>query len=217
VPGTQLLSIEYNVIKSNEAGRGGGIEIFASSPIIKNNRIDNNKAENYLGGGILIWFGSSPDVSGNTITANEGRRRCGCIYIHCDYSPPPLDCKPTVNNNIIENNSADDGGGIYITYYASPTITSNTIANNEARYNGCGISVKPYATPTISNNTISNNNAISYGSGVYVDNFCDVKSIYGASWPRCYFPPNSELNNTYSRNTNQNGLVTERCHVYFLP
>jgi len=80
--------------------------------------------------------------------------------IHCYYS------SPTISNNIISNNSAEEnGGGIYC-QNSSPIISDNTIINNWAEIAGGGIYCK-YSSPEISNNTIRDNWASGPGGGIY--------------------------------------------------
>ncbi len=75
---------------------------------------------------------------------------------------------PTISNNTITNNSVTyDGGGIYCYYCSSPIISNNTITGNSANNGGGGIYCFYYSSPTISNNTITNNSATYYGGGIY--------------------------------------------------
>jgi parallel beta-helix repeat protein len=85
--------------------------------------------------------------------------------IHCHYS------SPTIGNNIISSNSAEEyGGGIYC-HYSSPVISDNTIIDNWAEIGGGGIYCQ-HCSPEISNNTISGNQANGERSGVGGGIFC---------------------------------------------
>jgi len=66
----------------------------------------------------------------------------------------------------ITGGSADYGGGIYIKN-ASPTVENNIIRNNSAAYFGGGLYVDG-GLPTIRNNVIAGNSAAVFGGGVYV-------------------------------------------------
>ncbi len=68
----------------------------------------------------------------------------------------------TITNNIITNNLASMGGGIYCS--SNTTITDNTIVSNSAN-NGGGIYCNSNAN--ITNNAITNNSAIYGGGGIY--------------------------------------------------
>lgn len=62
--------------------------------------------------------------------------------------------------------SADYGGGIYIKN-ASPTVENNIIRNNTAAYFGGGLYIDG-GLPTVRNNVITANSAAVFGGGVYV-------------------------------------------------
>jgi len=90
-----------------------------------------------------------------------------------------IDSSPLISYNIIKNNTARDGGGIYCrsTGYqqnpCAPCITDNTIMDNTASDNtngyGGGICAYTIFHPLkITNNTISNNEAKQDGGGVYL-------------------------------------------------
>ncbi|MFC1739142.1 NosD domain-containing protein [Planctomycetota bacterium] len=72
-----------------------------------------------------------------------------------------LDSSPTISKNIIKN--CEPYGGIYGEHNAQPTIVNNIITNNTA-YDGGGLYG---CDGTISNNTISGNTATSNNYGVY--------------------------------------------------
>ncbi len=72
----------------------------------------------------------------------------------------------TISNNVISGNTAGWGGGIDCFYHCSPTITSNTISGNSAAYDGGGIDCNEDANPTISDNTITGNFADDFGGGI---------------------------------------------------
>lgn len=96
-------------------------------------------------------------ISGFTITGGNAGHGGG-IYIH--------DASPTVENNIVTNNSATFfGGGIYIEG-GLPTIRNNVIAVNSAAIFGGGVYVANGA-PAIVNNTIVGNSAAVFGGGIF--------------------------------------------------
>ena len=129
-------TIINNILTKN----GGGIDCFNSSAIIKNNII----AENGFG---ISCYESSPLIIGNRISDNGGG-----IYILCGSSP-------TIKNNIVANNTAAYGSGIYCsrggTYCdeSTPSIINNTIIGNSAE-NGGGI-YSYQSSPMISNNIVA--------------------------------------------------------------
>lgn len=93
----------------------------------------------------------------NGISSSGGGIRC-------------LNSSPTIANNTISGNRADDtGGGVYCASTSSPLIANNTIRGNIATYGG-GIFCSG-SSPKIVNNTITGNNARTYGGGIFCS-FC---------------------------------------------
>ncbi|HSW36211.1 MAG TPA: right-handed parallel beta-helix repeat-containing protein, partial [Candidatus Limnocylindrales bacterium] len=98
---------------------------------------------------------------------------------------------PTIEKNIIEDNTAEDGGGIVI-YDSSPFIRGNTITGNAAFIGGGvymensspviegniiientaemggGIAINVNSLPIITGNTVSQNRAARFGGGMVV-------------------------------------------------
>lgn len=74
----------------------------------------------------------------------------------------------TIINCTIQNNNANQGGGIYI--FSNTTITNSTIQNNNA-YEGGGIYSR--GNPIISNSTIQNNT----NYGIYITGMCGNEHI----------------------------------------
>ncbi len=155
-------TISRNLIDNNNTTwSGGGIFCLSSNPDIINNTISNNTADSgYTGGGIYL-DSSSPTISGNTISGNAADLCAGGImctnYSHAD-----------IDSNIIIDNTAEDGGGIYCDN-SNPTITNNTVTENSANNNGGGICCWDGSSPIVSNNTISINHAYDLGGGIYFD------------------------------------------------
>lgn len=134
---------------------GGGINCYYGSPIICNNIIMDNTAEQ--GGGLYI-VESSPEVYSNTFTNNRATpREGGAIY--CS------DSLANITNNTMASNSATLEGGAIYCWTANPTISANTITNNTAAYGG-GIHCS-YSFPVITFNQISGNSStgIEFGWG----------------------------------------------------
>ena len=98
-------------------------------------------------------------VSGFTITNGFVTGDGGGIACNQNSSP-------TIQNNIIEENSAThEGGGIFCRDNCSPTITNNIITRNSAWWGG-GIFLGYNSYGTIQNNTIEENSADVCGGGI---------------------------------------------------
>ena len=123
--------IVRNTIADNTAYyAGGGIYIAAWTPArVENNIITGNWAAGWGGGGINSWASGSWDtmciirnnlIAGNTANTSGEARGGGGIY--CRYD------KCIATNNTIVDNSADQGGGVYVLNQgSSPPEFSNCI------------------------------------------------------------------------------------------
>jgi parallel beta-helix repeat protein len=182
-------TITDNIIIDNYAYSGGGIDCFDSDPTISGNTIIDNLADG--GGGIGLCCTSAGTINNNTISDNEAYSMGGGIYcnsgtittisdniinrnrasgafsyggaICCNESDPPI------TNNIVNGNSADNGGGISCRTGSSGLIDNNTISGNSATNSGGGIHCHDNSNPTINGNTISNNSSDA-GGGINLGN-----------------------------------------------
>jgi len=121
-------TITHNRTTSTDAvyGKGGGIGVRGTNPIIMNNDIKYNQA--IYGSGIYL-SNSFGIIANNTIAYNTGysvlpdlRSIGGGIYMEQNSSP-------LIRNNIISNNEAIEAGGIY-SIASQPEIINNLIVNN---------------------------------------------------------------------------------------
>ncbi len=158
VSGGSTPVIKNNVIEDNDAEYGAGLAIFDSSPQVLDNLIISNSG--FLGGGIFIEE-SSPLIEGNEITRNHAEMGSGVVII--SNSAPEL-----LNNTITDNTADRLGGGIVVAVNSTPSIKGNTITENIAERNGGGILVEE-SEPIIEENTISRNRAAN-GGGIFLVN-----------------------------------------------
>jgi parallel beta-helix repeat protein/predicted outer membrane repeat protein len=115
-------------IQNGYALNGGGIVCGnGSSPLIENDRITHNYADDN-GGGIYCFANSNPHVSGNLIDSN---------YVASDEISHGgggiafFDSSPRIDSNLIQGNSAGSGGGILF-LRSSPQILDNFIYENKS-------------------------------------------------------------------------------------
>ena len=149
-------------IKTN----GGGICCVKSSPVIRNNIIEGNEAEN--GGGICCVDHSSPLIVKNRVIYNKAEKGGG---IRCS-----LYSSPKIEKNDISNNEAHIlGGGIYWRAGSYPLLENNIIKYNKAGYKGGGIYGSSFGDKpngreifirgcTIQNNEAQNGNSMAFGT-----------------------------------------------------
>lgn len=159
---------------------GGGIFCDGSSPIIEDNIITMNVADD-AGGGITC-MDASPIIRHNVISYNSGSGGWGGTGgIQIDQFPWQVAdvtqqsghrSSPMIIGNTITNNTADQAGGIscFSSSSAGTIIMGNTIADNTAGSAGYGGGIFCWeASPTITDNTIFSNVALS-GGGIYCSN-----------------------------------------------
>ncbi|MCP4633092.1 MAG: T9SS type A sorting domain-containing protein, partial [candidate division Zixibacteria bacterium] len=144
---------------------GGGIYCSDSNPQICNNIIRDNSSTRW-GGGIYAGGGESYEILNNIIMENYSRDGGGiCTGGSSEYAH--------IKGNIITFNRAVSGGGI-LCKYTTPKIEDNIIQNNSADFGG-GIRIGWQANTSITNNVITGNFADSCGGGIY--SFYPVSAI----------------------------------------
>jgi hypothetical protein len=142
-------TIEDNYIANNSVGfTCGGIGCVSANPYITGNTITGNESGLWMAG-IGAGSGSAPVVHDNDITDN-----------HSVYSAGVgLEFNGTITNNRITGNIADScGGGITFETNSSPTMIRHNLVDNNTAVRGAGIWCRGYSSPVIDSCTISNNN-----------------------------------------------------------
>ncbi len=156
-------NIQSCTIGNNAAGCGGGLYCYRSSPAVTGSTITGNHSEQN-GAGILCESESSPFIAGNTIAGNRISKRARGGGICCTDGS-----NATITRNLIADNYAYDGGGVYINA-SDPNIVNNLVVGNEAEDDGGGLCFEDCARPLVRNNTIVQNTANPQGGGIYCDN-----------------------------------------------
>ncbi|MBN1826674.1 MAG: hypothetical protein JW958_10435 [Candidatus Eisenbacteria bacterium] len=161
-------TIEHCLIRNNRADSGGGIAVQEeSAPVIRNNRIEGNKAP-YCGGGVYVGAFATPVIENNLVLENEADGwGGGGIAL---WTTNSLHHRTVGNNVIAGNSTSTDGGGFYVRYDGS-TLAGNTVVNNSAGETGGGIYVLNFGGASDScrvvNGVIRGNTAPA-GSAVYL-------------------------------------------------
>ena len=169
-------TIENNTINGNQAVNDDGGGIFVgdgddtTAPIIIDNTITNNTADDY-GGGIAVNLQDNATIEYNIISYNDANIGAGiAVYDNCDNVK-------IINNIDIDNNIATNvGGGVALTQYCTNVLISGnaSIFENTAEDNGGGIYVYECDNITIGGendidaNIISGNTTSAFGGGVYI-------------------------------------------------
>jgi parallel beta-helix repeat protein len=186
--------IEGNVVDSQDGASensvtyslGGGIYIgYHSSPVIEGNTIRSNRTgdlnklyQTAAGGGMAIYslntLPVAPTITRNIIVDNTGTDRGGAISGGPRYDGSLGVFTPafgTVSDNLLEYNTAGEGGGIKVGNVFI-NFNNNTIVDNEADFGG-GVSLGPTMNvgeePTLANNIVALNYAEFGAGGLQVD------------------------------------------------
>ncbi len=185
--------IDNNCFADTKLAKGAGIWcVKNANPIISNNKIVNNYANDGFGGGITCTDTCSPEIINNIISDNFGEDAggIGCtsgsdplimnntITYNISFSGGGITCymgsSPRIINNVISNNICTTirGGGISCRVDASPLIEDNTITDNSVQGLGGGIDCVTNSSPVIRNNIIKNNRALD-GGGIACSDYSD--------------------------------------------
>jgi hypothetical protein len=110
---------------------GGAVHVEASSPAITGCVFSDNEA-GYLGGGLSVYYGSTPVLSDCHFSANTATYGGA---ISCFQGAPSL------TGCVFQANSGHYGGGIYWGDSSTPRLNSCSFSDNSAVANGGGISL----------------------------------------------------------------------------
>lgn len=138
---------------SGYTGFGGGIYCMNADAVIRENIIFGNVAYHShssggRGGGIYC-DNSDADIIENVISRNIARWRGGGIYFENSNGFPYI-----FGNEILDNLSEDDGGGIFV-WDSNPEIRANNLIGNYSDAGG-GIYCLSMDSPIIENNFLEN-------------------------------------------------------------
>lgn len=99
-----------------------------------------------------------PTITGFTIKDGQATDG-GAIYGE--------ETSPVITNNRFLNNTADYGGGIYLSDVSKAVVLHNTFEENEASFRGGGIFIRSSSEIELKNNEINQNTA-QHGGGIYI-------------------------------------------------
>lgn len=147
-------------------GRGGGIAVINCDPVITNNQINNNNGRK-KGGGIFL-YNSKSKIDNNLICNNSVKNDGAGICIELGQ---PIISNNIITNNIVSiiAGGTKRGGGICITGCQNSCFFVNNIVSNNTNNQGDGGGFFVLGDADILNNTINSNSAQT-GGGVYLEN-----------------------------------------------
>jgi hypothetical protein len=150
--------IAHNIIKDHNASEGGGIGCYYANPYISCNLISNSRSS--FGGGIygemsspvvkdniimgcysqygggLHLYGSGPSIISGNIFKDDTASFGGAVFMG-DYNCGSGDSTVAVfHNNILYNNYAGQGGGMFFCCGVKGYYSNNVVYGNHAYYYG---------------------------------------------------------------------------------
>ena len=134
IEGCRITSCQVN---GAETALGGGVHIEGSSfnqPEIEDCRIESNRAID--GAGIYVGdFSARPSITNSWIGSNTAAGKGGGLRLGTMLGL-------TFTGNVVYDNSATDGGGIYFdqtTGFSDHTVENTTVVDNRVTGNGSGV------------------------------------------------------------------------------
>jgi len=164
--------------------RGGAILCLSASPIIRDNVFRDCVAENG-GGAISCEEGfTTPLITNNLFTGNDGGDQGGAIYFY--------ECNALITRNTFNGNRADYNGAIDCNDSRFPVISHNLIINNTGERGGGAIGSGYFSDPLVINNLIMGNAVTSddgaFGGGAVLVTRSEIRlvnnTIVGNHTPR---------------------------------
>jgi hypothetical protein len=159
-------------VKNNSAGSGGGVRIEQGTFIMKDKATvsDNLRGSGVSVGGIFIMQDNTT-VMRNIDSAGNG----GGVYVGYAGGFSTKKGNFTMQgNSIVSDNSAKNGGGVYIaagnfTMQDNAIVSGNTATGSSGYEGGGGVYAGDSGIFTMRDNAVlKGNTALSYGGGVYI-------------------------------------------------
>lgn len=161
-------TITGNIFKANIGCSGAALSATQGGPVIKNNSFTGNIHNHCIeafAGAVQFTFTKGAVLDGNTIEGSEFPNGKGG-GVSVGYSNDVR-----ITRNIIRNNSAHYGGGLYLDGFFDGIVANNLIHGNQAAF-GAGVYVTPMGEdrPSMVNNTVADNVG-TWGAQVYIGGY----------------------------------------------
>ncbi|MCL2353953.1 MAG: SpaA isopeptide-forming pilin-related protein, partial [Defluviitaleaceae bacterium] len=162
---------------SSISGNGGGVHIAAGARLnMSNGTISNNSALNLNspatprgnGAGVYVSGSSSTfDMSGGGIQNHNNVTRHGVGLFLTDGALVNISNNAQISNN----NSPDNGGGVYLEFSGMVNMSGGTISGNTAALNGGGVFLNGTSGGAFEmyGGTIGGSNTAQHGGGVAIE------------------------------------------------
>jgi len=181
---TESLTLKNVVISGNIAGiNGGGVSAGAEDNLVKvaisGSLITGNSAAN-VGGGLNLFSLKSLNFTRSTIIDNVDTSTihgAGGVYAGLSSTGAGM----TISGCQISGNTADHGGGVFITSYnpapkARMTISASTISGNTAAgkgQGGGGLYIE-FGNAVVTRSSILENSSVYNGGGIEANGFASL-------------------------------------------
>jgi hypothetical protein len=151
------------------SAKGGAIHALNTNINIHDSRFSSNKAD--VKGAAIYFNTAGGEIYDCIITNNTCYGDGGGIFFDTGINP-------LVQHNLIQYNTADNGGGFYYVYTNGVLELNNIHHNSATSSNGGGV-LLDHSSPVIQNNVINyNTSSGSNGSGLYLNHFCSPLILY---------------------------------------
>lgn len=130
-------TIRDNLASLGRAGYGGGVSVRFGPLTLEGNYILNNRAtgsdtSSGRGGGVAIDRSDPVTLTNNVIVYNHAQTEGGGVYAFGDvYERGILPSHAVlIHNTLAENSRAGSGEGVYVSQYATASLTNNIIVSH---------------------------------------------------------------------------------------
>lgn len=162
--------LEDVLINNNTAtsGNGGGVYNLSSSPILRDVEISQNHATSGKGGAVYN-DSASPQLTDVLIFGNTSKNEGGGMYNKGTYTVPsnPVLTRTRFVNNVAQDVSHGDGGGMYNLDWCSPILTDVVFEGNSAGMHGGGMYNSQATHAVLRRVLFEGNYAGTHGGGLF--------------------------------------------------
>ena len=184
----------------NYFSEGGGMVCEGTSPIIRNCAFTGNSSMD--GGGLAVISGA-PLIEHCVFTGNESYMGPSGGGILVMYEGPEGASTVIRHTEIIGNTSVTDGGGIAVEYGASVELENCLVADNQSSDNGGGIyliagSSELSVSVSLQNCTVAGNvSTAGYGGGIYLSEYCTASLTDTIVWGNTAYSDGDDVYDSY--------------------
>jgi hypothetical protein len=176
---------DVNITRTTVTGnttdqRGGGFYLLGRNSdsqvadlTITDSTFSNNEALQDGGGAYIFWnSGGSVEIRGTTVSGNSAKRRGVGAFLSTSQRGAVTIEDSTFTSNIglyaYGTQYGEKGGGAYVYYATSVTVSNSTFDSNTASKLGGGLGVGRSGPTVVNNSTFTGNTSLEVGGGIGV-------------------------------------------------